>query len=203
VYCSKCGKEVDESSEFCKHCGARLAGDTPEAEPKLSAEHAEAVPTYEKPKMIPPDMIERNERMVFETHPSKMEAFFKYIAGGILLIAGGIALMVLLGWVIFGWVLIGAGAIIGLIGFIKWRSVIYGLTTDRIIVLSGILSKHLYENRLDRVQDIRMDISIRQRIFNYGDISITTAGTGGVEYIWRNIPEPRKRQRQLRTVVAG
>ncbi len=202
MYCSKCGKEVDESSEFCKYCGARLAGDTPEASSNLTVEDAEAVPTYETPRMIPSDMIERNERMVFETHPSMMEAFFKYIAGGILLIAGGITLMVVLGWVIVGWVLIGAGVIIGLIGFIKWRSVVYALTTDRIIVLSGVLSKHLYENRLERVQDIRMDISVRQRIFNYGDISITTAGTGGVEYIWRNIPEPRKRQRQLRTVAA-
>jgi len=203
VYCSKCGKAVDESGEFCKHCGARLAGDTLEAAPKLTVEHAEAVPTYETPNMIPLDMIERNERMVFETHPSKMEAFFKYIAGGILLIAGGITLMVVLGWNIFGGVLIGAGVIIGLIGFIKWRSVIYALTTHRIIVLSGILSKHLYENRLDRVQDIRMDISVRQRIFKYGDISVTTAGTGGIEHIWKNIPEPRKRQKQLRTLVAG
>lgn len=202
MYCSKCGKEVDESGEFCKHCGARLAGDNPEASGKLTAEQAEAVPTYETPNMIPPDMIERNERMVFETHPSIMEAFIKYIAGGILLIAGGITLRVVLGWDIFGWVLIGIGVIIGVTGFIKWRSVKYALTTHRIIVLSGILSKHLYENRLDRVQDIRMDISVRQRIFRYGDISVTTAGTGGIEYIWKNIPEPRKRQRQLRTLVA-
>ena len=78
----------------------------------------------------------------------------------------------------------------------------YALTTNRIVVLKGIFSKELYENRLDKVQDIRMKISLRQRIYNCGDIFVSTAGTSGVECIWENIPDPRKKQKLLRTLMA-
>ncbi|HEU65396.1 MAG TPA: hypothetical protein ENN57_01860, partial [Chloroflexi bacterium] len=184
MYCAKCGKEVDGSGQYCKHCGARLEGDALESAHERSKESGEDVPTYEKPKMIPPDMMERNERIVFETHPSKMESFFKYVAGAVLLLAGGIAVLVALNWEIFGAILIGVGLVIALIGYLKWRSIIYALTTNRIIVLKGRFSKSLYETRLDRIQDIRMNISPGQRIYNYGDISVSTAGTSGVECIW-------------------
>ncbi|MFO7996140.1 MAG: PH domain-containing protein [Dehalococcoidia bacterium] len=202
MYCPNCGKEIDESGEYCKYCGTRIERDTVESVQARPEEFGEDVPTYEPPKMIPLDMMERNERVVFETHPSIMEAFIKYIVGGILIIAGGIALMVVLGWGIVGWVLIGAGVIIGLIGFIKWRSVIYALTTHRIIVLRGIFSKHEHECRLNRVQDIMMRMSLGQRMLNYGNIYITTAGTSQVEIKWLNIPDPRKKQSLLRAALA-
>jgi uncharacterized membrane protein YdbT with pleckstrin-like domain len=128
--------------------------------------------------------------------------FSNHILGAVLLLAGGIVVLVIPKWSIPGAILIVAALIVALIGYLKWRSVIYGLTTKRIIVLQGIFSKDLHESRLERVQDIRMKISFDQRIFNYGDIYITTAGTSGVEAIWQNIPDPRKKQMLLRTLLA-
>ena len=202
MYCSKCGKEIDESGQYCKYCGTRIEGDVPESTDARLKEDREDVPTYEMPKMIPLDMMENHERVVYETHPSKMGTFFNHIAVALLLVAGGFAVLIVLSWEIPGAILIVAGLTIGLIGYVKWRSIIYGLTTNRIIVFTGIFSKDLYENRLDRVQDIRMKISLRQRIYNCGDISVSTAGTAGVECMWRNIPDPRKKQRLLRMLVA-
>jgi len=206
MYCSKCGKEVEVSSQYCKHCGARLEDEASESAHErvheCAKEYGEDVPTYEKPKMIPLDMMERNERIVFETHPSKMESFFKYIAGAVLLLAGGIAILTVLSWEIFGIVLIVVGLVIALAGYLKWRSVIYALTTNRIIVLKGIFAKHEHECRLDKVQDIMMNISLKQRMYNYGNIYITTAGTSHVEIKWLNIPDPRKKQKLLRTLLA-
>ncbi len=202
MYCSKCGKEIEESSQYCKYCGTRVEGDTLESAHGRSEEYNKDISTYETPKTIPLDMMERNERIVFETHPSKMGTFFNHIAVALLLVAGGFAVLIVLSWEIPGAILIVAGLTIGLIGYVKWRSIIYGLTTNRIIVFTGIFSKDLYENRLDRVQDIRMKISLRQRIYNCGDISVSTAGTAGVECMWRNIPDPRKKQRLLRMLVA-
>jgi membrane protein YdbS with pleckstrin-like domain len=202
MYCSKCGKEIEESSQYCKYCGTRVEGDTLESAHGRSEEYSKDISTYETPKTIPLDMMEKNERIVFETHPSKMGTFFNHIAVALLFVAGGLAVLIVLSWEIPGAILIVAGLIIGLIGYVKWRSIIYGLTTNRIIVFTGIFSKDLYENRLDRVQDIRMKISLRQRIYNCGDISVSTAGTAGVECMWRNIPDPRKKQRLLRMLVA-
>ena len=207
MYCSKCGKEIEEASQYCKYCGTRLEGETLESEPEYLKESGEDVPNYEMPKMIPRDMTERNERIVFETHPSKMGSFFKHMAGALFFIAIGFIVLIIVGWGILGWEIFGAilivtGLIIALIGYLKWRSIIYSLTTNRIIVLRGIFSKDLYENRLDKVQDIRVKISLMQRVFNYGDIFLTTAGTAGVECIWQNIPDPRKKQKLLRTLMA-
>jgi len=202
MYCLKCGREIEVSSQYCKYCGTRLEGETLESEPECLRESGEDVPTYEMPKMIPKDTMARNERIVFETHPSKIGAFIKHIAGALLFLAGGFTVLIVLNWEIPGAILIIAGLIIALIGYVKWRSVIYGLTTNRIIVLKGIFSKDIYENRLDRVQDIRVKISLWQRMFNYGDIFLTTAGTAGIECIWHNIPDPRRKQKLLRTLIA-
>lgn len=202
MYCPKCGREVDESSQYCKYCGARLEEDTVESASQRQEEYGEDVPTYEIPRMIPMDMMEKNERIVFETHPSKMGVFFNHILVALLFLAGGSAMLIVLSWEIPGAVLIVVGAVIGLIGYVRWRSIVYALTANRIIVLKGIFSKELYENRLGRVQDIRVKISLRQRMYNCGDIFVSTAGTSGVECIWENIPDPRKKQKLLRTLMA-
>jgi membrane protein YdbS with pleckstrin-like domain len=202
MYCPKCGREVDESSQYCKYCGARLEGDTAESAPEQPRDYGEDVPTYETPRMIPMDMMEKNERIVFETHASKMGSFFSHILVALLFLAGGSAMLVVLSWEIPGAALIVVGVIVGFVGYVKWRSVVYALTTHRIVVLKGIFSKELYENRLDRVQDIRMKISLMQRMYNCGDIYVSTAGTSGVECIWENIPDPRKKQKLLRTLMA-
>ncbi|MFO7772852.1 MAG: PH domain-containing protein [Dehalococcoidia bacterium] len=202
MYCAKCGKEIDESGEYCKYCGTRIERDTVESGQARPEESGEDVPTYETPRMIPLDMMERNEMVVFETHQGKVGVFSNHLLGAVLLLAGGIVVLVIPKWSIPGAILIVAALIVAFVGYLKWRSVIYALTTKRIIVLTGIFSKDLHESRLDRVQDIRMKISFDQRIFNYGDIYITTAGTSGVEAIWQNIPDPRKKQMLLRTLLA-
>ena len=202
MYCSKCGREIEESGQYCKYCGAHLEGDMADGTQESPKESGEEVPTYETPKMIPLDMIEKNERIVFETHQSKMGVFSNHIAGAALLLAGGIIVLVIPKWSIPGAILIVAGLVIALIGYLKWRSVTYALTTRRIIVLKGIFAKDLHESRLDRVQDIRMKISLEQRMFNYGNIYITTAGTSHVEIKWLNIPDPRKKQKLLRAALA-
>ena len=202
MYCAKCGKEIDESGEYCKYCGTRIEEDVPESSHARLKEDREDLPTYEMPKMIPLDMMEKHERIVYETHPSKMGTFFNHIATAVLLLVVGFFLLIRFDWLILPAALIVAGLIIALIGYLKWRSVVYALTTSRILVLRGILSKDLFENRLSKVQDIRMKISLRQRVYNCGDIFLTTAGTSGVECVWRDIPDPRKKQALLRTLLA-
>ncbi|MFU8796775.1 MAG: zinc-ribbon domain-containing protein, partial [Dehalococcoidia bacterium] len=90
MYCPQCGKEIDESGRFCKHCGARLERDAdasaPTREPVMPTPQREDVPTYEVPRMIRPDMMEKHERIVFETHPSIMGAFFNHIATAVVLV---------------------------------------------------------------------------------------------------------------------
>ncbi|MFO7712736.1 MAG: PH domain-containing protein [Dehalococcoidia bacterium] len=205
MYCSKCGQEIDESGKFCKHCGARLEHDpegTPsEGTPLPPAEQREDIPTYEVPRIIRPDMMEKGEKVVFETHPSKMGAFFNHIATAVVLVVLGFFLLIRFNWSIFAAIPIFVAVIVFLVGYLKWRSVTYVLTTKRILVLKGVLDKELYENRLSKVQDIRMKMTVRQRMYNCGDIYLTTAGTSAVECMWQNIPDPRRKEALLRKLV--
>ena len=89
--------------------------------------------------------------------------------------------------------LIAVGLLMALISYLKWLSVTYTPTTKCIIVLKVRFSKDLYQTRLDKMQDIRMEITPKQRRYNCGDIFVSTAGTSVVECIWQNTPEPRKK----------
>ena len=201
MYCSKCGKEIDDSGQYCKYCGTRIEEDVPESTHARLQEDREDVPTYEMPRMIRPDMMEKYEKIVFESHPSKMGTFFNHMATAVLFLAGGFILLIRLDWPIPAAVVIGIGFIVALVGHLKWRSVVYVLTTNRILVLRGIFAKEVYENRLSKIQDIRMKISVRQRLYSCGDIYLTTAGTSGVECLWQDIPDPRKKEALLRKLV--
>ena len=205
MYCSKCGQEIDESGKFCKHCGARLEPDpegTPsEVTPVPPTEQREDLPTYEVPRIIRPDMLEKGEKVVFETHPSKMGAFFNHIATAVVLVVLGFFLLVRFDWSIFAAIPIFVAVIVFLVGYVRWRAVTYVLTTKRILILKGVLDKELYENRLSRVQDIRVKITLLQRMYNCGDIYLTTAGTSAVECLWQNIPDPRKKEALLRKLA--
>ena len=50
------------------------------------------------------------------------------------------------------------------------------ITTDRLRYESGLASKSTRSIQLAKVQDVRVDQRIAQRIFNVGDLSIETAG---------------------------
>ncbi len=154
--------------------------------------------TYDVPKMIPQYMLREGEKIVFEKHPHKLYTLLgPWIVGitnillGIIFYASFLVTLIL--------IMIGFLAI--LVPYLKWRYTIYALTTDRVMRLSGIIGKDFYENSLERIQDIRMKMSIMQRIFGCGDIMVTTAGTAGVECIWKNIPNPQEVLRTLRILL--
>jgi len=59
---------------------------------------------------------------------------------------------------------------------IAWRSTKVVIAGDRLRYETGILSKSTRTIQLTKVQDVRVDQSAPQRIFNIGNISIETAG---------------------------
>ena len=56
MFCNFCGKEVDEGTQTCPHCGANLKADTPAtADPVKEEQVAEAAPAAAEPvKVTPP-----------------------------------------------------------------------------------------------------------------------------------------------------
>jgi uncharacterized membrane protein YdbT with pleckstrin-like domain len=109
--------------------------------------------------------------------------------------------LVVLACVIGGIILLIIALLFIGISYLSWRFTSYCLTTRRVIKLKGILNKDFYENRLEKVQDLRLKEGFIQRMFGCGDILITTAGMAGIECVWQDIPNARESQKILRALL--
>lgn len=98
--------------------------------------------------------------------------------------------------IVFGYVLVQ---------FSIWYFTIGIVTNKRIIDmdLTGILSKHISETRLNLVEDVSYEQtgSIRT-IFNYGDVHIQTAGTFK-NFEFDRVPEPALIVRIIADMIGG
>jgi hypothetical protein len=64
------------------------------------------------------------------------------------------------------------------------------VTTERTILRRGILARRTSEVRHDDVRNLQVDQSLWERLFNVGDIAISSAGQEGLEIVARGIPRP-------------
>lgn len=88
-------------------------------------------------------------------------------------------------------------AAIGCVGqFLRWRCTNFVVTTDRLIVRSGIIAKTGLEIPLDRVTNIAYHQSILERIVSSGDIVVESAGEQGHQR-FSDVAEPM----QLQSVI--
>jgi uncharacterized membrane protein YdbT with pleckstrin-like domain len=79
-------------------------------------------------------------------------------------------------------ILAGAGA------FIRKATSEFAVTTGRVVVKTGLLSRNTIEIQLSKVESVQVNQDILGRIFNYG--TITVAGTGGTHEPFTLIDDP-------------
>ena len=201
MYCPSCGGPVDEGNKFCKHCGNAIMNPTIGTEHRKTARDTSSISSYEAPKLLPEDMLKDGERIVFEVHPHKVFTLLGSWILGIFLAIFGLALLA--GTVVGGIAVLVLDVVIVVGAYLRWQYTIYALTTERVIRLKGIIGKDLYENRLAKIQDLRLKMGVLQRLFGCGDVMLTTAGTAFIECAWKNIGNPRQMQGLLRRLLGG
>jgi uncharacterized membrane protein YdbT with pleckstrin-like domain len=130
------------------------------------------------------------EEVVFEGHPSWRALLSYYISAvvGAVVIAVIVALVASVGvGVIVGVVLVGLAL---LYGFIKRMATVYMVSTQRLYIRRGILSKRVQQTRIDRVQNVNTDQSVLERILRVGKVDFDTAGTDDSDFIFAGISQP-------------
>jgi uncharacterized membrane protein YdbT with pleckstrin-like domain len=132
------------------------------------------------------------EEVVFEGHPSWRALLAFYIGG--LAGAAVIGLIVALIATTVTGVLVGAAlaALVLLYGFVKRMSTTYMVSTQRLYIRRGILSKRVQQTRVDRVQNVNTDQSLRERLLRVGTVDFDTAGTDDSEFRFVGISSPGK-----------
>jgi uncharacterized membrane protein YdbT with pleckstrin-like domain len=130
------------------------------------------------------------ERLVFEGHPSPRASLSYYlpflllavVAGVIVAIAASVAIGIVAGVVLM--------ALVVLIGHVKRMATDYVITTQRLYIRRGILSKREQQTRIDRVQNVNTHQTLLERILLVGTVDFDTAGTDDSEFRFRGISRP-------------
>jgi len=73
--------------------------------------------------------------------------------------------------------------------WIRWQSIAYTLTDQRIMLESGVLSRQQKVIPIDRVQDCTTRVSLIGRMLGYGRVEVDAAGAQGAEVLV-HLPNP-------------
>jgi uncharacterized membrane protein YdbT with pleckstrin-like domain len=130
------------------------------------------------------------EQVVFEGHPS-WRALLSFYIGGVVasVVVGVVVALIASAWT---GVLVGAAllALLLVFGFIKRMSTTYMVSTQRLYIRRGLLSKRMQQTRIDRVQNVNTDQSLRERILRVGTVDFDTAGSDDSEFRFVGIADP-------------
>jgi uncharacterized membrane protein YdbT with pleckstrin-like domain len=134
--------------------------------------------------------LHSGEEIVFEGHPSWRAVLSFYIGGFVAAVVIAVIVAVVasvaLG-VVVGVVLI---VLVVLAGIIKRWATDYMVSNQRLYIRRGILSKHVQQTRVDRVQNVNTDQSIRERVLRVGTVDFDTAGTDDSDFRFVGISNP-------------
>jgi len=115
--------------------------------------------------------------------------FLEIVLAG-LIIGGSVAALLPFGLLgLFGLILLVIPIVSGTIDYLKWYNHKYIVTNLRVIQISGVINKNVYDSSLEKVNDVRMVQSFFGRIFGYGDVEILTASDVGIN-LFKRIGNP-------------
>ncbi len=137
------------------------------------------------------------ETVFFHGHPSwrSMVAFHAKgmvwtVAAGVLAGLAGAALegSVQVPWVVAA--VLGAFLLMLARGAVRRRRRTYTITSERLTIRTGLLSRELHECRLDRVQNVSFRQSVLERVLRVGTVDFDTAGTDDAAFAFVGISDP-------------
>ncbi len=132
------------------------------------------------------------ETIVFEGRPIWRSILSFYISGLIgsvvigilvaLIVSTGVGVVVFL--VLFGLDL--------LVGFLRRVSTRYTITTQRLRIERGLLSKHVQQTRIERVQNVNTNQTVVSRLLRVGTVDFDTAGTDDSDFTFTGVGNPHE-----------
>jgi uncharacterized membrane protein YdbT with pleckstrin-like domain len=130
------------------------------------------------------------EQVVFEGHPS-WRALLSFYIGGVV-VAAVVGVVVALAASVAVGVLVGVVllAVALAVGFFRRMTTTYMVSTQRLYIRRGLLSKRVQQTRIDRVQNVNSDQSLRERILRVGTVDFDTAGTDDSDFTFVGIANP-------------
>jgi uncharacterized membrane protein YdbT with pleckstrin-like domain len=137
---------------------------------------------------FPRDLLADHEELIFEKRPhwvALVPAFLWTVGLVVALLLGYRALEAIFDddstvpKSILGLIITGLWIFLAVVAYMRWRFTMFVLTTDRIIIRSGVIAKHSKEIQLERINDVTFTQSIVERMIGAGDLLLDSSGDLG------------------------
>jgi uncharacterized membrane protein YdbT with pleckstrin-like domain len=130
------------------------------------------------------------ERIVFEGQPSWRSAPGFHVGGFVAALAAGVLAGVLAGTTVGVVVVVAALALVLGLAFLQRAATHYVVTDQRLRIRRGLLSKHVQQTQIERVQNVNTAQSLLERVLRVGTVDFDTAGTEDSDFTFRGISDP-------------
>jgi membrane protein YdbS with pleckstrin-like domain len=136
--------------------------------------------------------LSEGEQIIFQGHPSWRAILGFYLKGLVIaIVLGVIAKLIGAGTGTVFLIVLVVLALTLLVGFIKRWATTYTITSRRLNIKRGIVSREIQETRLERVQNVNYSQSVYQRLMQIGDVDFDTAASGGdYDFIFYGVADP-------------
>lgn len=157
---------------------------------------------------FPAKLLAPDETVEFETRPHWRALFVPLV---VMLVTVFVTVFVLSwvvsnisGWEFLRWVVIVAGILCvilwAVVPFLTWLTTEYTFTDRRIVVRSGIVTRHGKDMPLSKVNNISFFVPAMGRLLNYGELVIQSAGENDGLTI-RDVPDVEEIQRKVYELI--
>jgi uncharacterized membrane protein YdbT with pleckstrin-like domain len=136
--------------------------------------------------------LREGEDVLYEGRPSWRALLAFYIYGLLVAVAAGVVVWLVADSMAGGVVVVlAAGALILVVGYVRRLFTKYLITNRRLRITRGIIRRRVQETRLERVQNVNYDQSVIDRVLRVGTVDFDTAGSDDSEFRfdWVNRPE--------------
>jgi uncharacterized membrane protein YdbT with pleckstrin-like domain len=130
------------------------------------------------------------ERIVFEGHPSWRGIVSFYLKGLLVAVLLGLVIWFAVSEVAGALTFVGATAILILVGLIKRVATRYVITTERLHIRRGLLSRRVQQTHIERVQNVNTEQSPVDRLLRVGKVDFDTAGTDDSDFTFEGVARP-------------
>jgi uncharacterized membrane protein YdbT with pleckstrin-like domain len=132
------------------------------------------------------------EQIVFEGRPIWRSILSFYITGLIGSVVIGILVALIVSTTVGVIVFLVLFGIDVLVGFLRRVSTRYTITTQRLRIERGLLSKHVQQTRIERVQNVNTNQTVVSRILRVGTVDFDTAGTDDSDFTFTGVGNPHE-----------
>ncbi len=144
--------------------------------------------------------LHENEHLIWRGHPAARAFVVWYIKWAFILLIPLIIVTILrwrdagTGMAYWKWVVLTIVALVLLVGldFLRRASIDYVVTTRRLRIRRGLLSRHEQSTVIEKVQNINTSQSLLDRVFGVGAVDFDTAGADvhQADFVFWGIADP-------------